>query len=55
MGKGDAPPFLVEAFDRRENFLSHAKTLLGVRDAGNGDVLNGQYGHDAAADIDEVG
>ena len=50
VGEGDAA-VLPDSLDGSQNILSYGKTVARMRDAGNGDCINGQKGDHAAADV----
>ena len=51
VGHGDPARLPVYGPDRRQNFLPCPEAVVGVRDAGHGDVFDGQHGDDAASDV----
>ena len=51
MGQGDAFGGPVKGFHRCQNFLPHPEPLVWMADPGGGNVLRGQQGHDAPADV----
>ena len=53
VGQGDPPGLPVQGPHRRQDLLPLLEAVPGVGDAGDGDVLDGQHGHDAAAHVHE--
>ncbi len=51
VGQGDAFGGPVKGFHRCQNFLPHPEPLVWMADPGGGDVLRGQQGHDAPANV----
>ena len=51
VGHGQPPLLLIGGEHCGQNFLSHLEAVFRVRDPGHGDLLDGQHGHHAAANI----